>query len=145
MTDAGIPMGEGQEQRAREVLANLLAADGRKTYAQIIREHGFVAHDKLDGPLVLKAMLAFADTPPPAAAGDRAANTIDPKVAARDLVLNANRVSEILNKPIKMDLSDTEHAELDRLENEVTELRHFVRRQLREHFGVTWEELEQAL
>lgn len=64
---------------------------------------------------------------------------IDPKVAARDLVLNSERASRLLTKTL--DLTDAEHTELDRIENEVTELRHFVRKQLLDHFGVTADEL----
>jgi hypothetical protein len=60
MTDAGIPMGEGREQRAREVLAT--------EYAKIGRTVGSVADRDA---AAIRAILAFADTPPPAAAGDR--------------------------------------------------------------------------
>src|SRR4051812_41540322 len=65
-TDAG--------QRAREALASQLEADGRTTFAQIIRDHGIAEHDQFDGPLVIRALeAAFASPVTPAAAVDREA------------------------------------------------------------------------
>jgi hypothetical protein len=84
MTDAGIPM--GREQQAREVLG---ATPHDADCPENPKLWSFRNRRRADPyPCVcdrhLRAMLAFADTPPPAAAGDRSlareaiARVIDP-------------------------------------------------------------------
>lgn len=70
MTDARIPMGEGREQRAREVLEAVVR--GEHDALEIGRDPARNPLEMVDADDAIRAMLAFADTPPPAADGERA-------------------------------------------------------------------------